>query len=423
MKIKNVDLGGVIIQSIIWLIFTSTSPFIFYKLIPYHPYKLLVFVGILAALIYFFKRKKIKNYDQSILIILLVQITACFIFFSYQQFHLGADFKYINLALQFITNLILYLFITSFFNIEKLVQYNIYVISTMALFGAFVFILLLAGFWRSFGSFQGPSWETQNFLLTTAGAVWQVENISVIRVGGFFDEPGTFAFYIIFALICNKLLGFSKTCEKILIFSGILTFSVTFFISLFFYYVIIYFKLKNLKYFLLSFLLLFYFNNYIQVNKSDSRILNVLSIMTIDRMSISDDSDKLIDGDTRSEPTKIAFSAFLKAPLMGHGLSVTERPNSEFYNLFLGANIFTPFAYHGLIGVIIFYLLYFFWTVQCYYIFFRNFDKIVFAAWFVITINLFQRPDAFIGSYGYFVFIFLITSTKILNQKIYEIIN
>jgi len=422
-KLKSLDLSGVIIQSIIWLIFTSTSPFIFYKLIPYHPYKLLVFAGILAAFFLFLKRKKIRIYDQSILAILSVQIFACFIFFSYQQFHLGADFKYINLALQFITNLILYLFITSFFNMKKLVQCNIYVISTMALLGALVFFLLLTGFWKSFGSFKGPSWETQNFLFTTAGAVWKVEDIFIIRVGGFFDEPGTFAFYIIFALITNQLLGFSRFCEKVLIFSGILTFSVTFFISIFFYFTIIYFKFKNLINIFLFLLFFIFFNNYIQNNKNNSRILNVISIMTFDRMSVSEDSDKIIDGDTRIEPTKIAFSAFLKAPLMGHGLSVAERPNSEFYNQFLGANIFTPLAYHGLIGAFCFYLLYFFWTIQCYKVYLRNFNKVVFAAWFIISINLIQRPDAFIGSYGYFVFIFLITSTKNLNKKINEIVN
>jgi hypothetical protein len=145
--------------------------------------------------------------------------------------------------------------------------------------------------------------------------------------------------------------------------------------------------------------------------------------MSIDRIAISNDNDKIIDGDTRSEPTKIALNAFLKAPFLGHGLSVTERSNSEFYNLFLGANIFTPFAYHGFLGVIIFYLLYIYWTIQCSTIYFNNFNKIVLASWFVITINLLQRPDAFIGSYGYFVFIFLITSTKSLNQKFYENLN
>jgi hypothetical protein len=402
------------------MIFTSTSPFIFYKLIPHHPYKILVFLGLLIISVSILLKKSITNFDYNIVLILLLQINACFIFFAYHQFKLGADFKYINLALQFITNLFLYIFISTFFNIKQLVQTNIYVIATMALLGALIFILLLTGFWRSFGSFQGPSWETQNYIFTTAGAVWLVENVSIIRVGGFFDEPGTFAFYIIFALICNKLLGFSDKCEKVLIFCGILTFSVTFFISLFFYYIIIYFKFKNLKYFIIFSLLLIFFNNYIQNNKNDSRILNVLSIMSIDRLLISNDSDKFIDGDTRSEPTKIALNAFIKAPFLGHGLSVTERSNSEYYNLFLGANIFTPFAYHGFFGVIIFYLLYIYWTVQCIKISLKNLNKIVFASWFIITINLLQRPDAFIGSYGYFVFIFLITSTKSLNQKFNE---
>lgn len=409
-----------IVQSIIWLIFTSTSPFIFYKLIPYHPYKLGVFIGLGFIIGFFVVKKKIRNFDRPIVVILGIQILTSVAFFCLHYFKLGADIKYINLAIQFITDLLLYLFISTYFDMLKLIKTNIYFISWMAFLGACVFVLLSLGYWHSFGSFIGPTWETQNYIFTTAGAVWQFENISVIRVGGFFDEPGTFAYYITFALLFNKLLDFSKRLEYTLILCGLLTFSVAFLISVTVYLVFLYLNLRNLKYFISLVFLVFLFLKLLDNNKSDSIFLNFISIMSVDRLLSSESDGKVISGDTRSEPTLLAMNAFLDAPLLGNGMSVSEQPGSNYYKMFIGANGFTPFAYHGIIGVSIFYFMYIYWTLFCFKMYIIRPNRILLGSWLVIFLNLLQRPDAFIGTYGYMVFIFLIYSVKQFQIKFHE---
>jgi hypothetical protein len=420
IRFKGFELKGVLIQLLTWVVFTSTSPFIFYKLIPFHPYKTAVFLGLVLIFISFFWLGLIKGYEKNILIILLLQFFFSTVFFLLHFFYLGVDFKYINLSFQFITNLVLYLFISSFFDVYKLIKTNVVFISLMSFLGFITFMLLVLGLWRSFGSFMGPSWETQNYLLTTAGAVWLVEDFSVIRVGGFFDEPGTFAFYITFALITNRLLNYNRFLEFVLIFTGLFTFSVAFFITVLFYYLINYSTWKNFKYLLSLSCFLFFSLFLIDKFKSESRTVEVISIISVNRFLSSEDDSKVIDGDTRSEPTLLAFAAFLDSPFFGHGLSISEQPLSKYFNKFIGANAFTPFAYHGIFGVVIFYGLWIYWSIICLKTLIRNPSRTLFSSWFIVFINLLQRPDAFIGTYGYFVFIFLIYSTKKYNEKFNE---
>ncbi len=379
-----------------------------------------VFAGLGLILCFFITSKKVKNFDKIIVGILVVQIIGSVVFFCIHHFKLGADIKYINLAIQLITDLLLYLFISTYYDLVKLIKINIYVISLMVVMGAGVFFLLLLGYWHSFGSFVGPTWETQNYIFTTAGAVWQFENISVIRVAGFFDEPGTFAFYITFALIFNKLLDFSSWLEYVLIICGLLTFSVAFFLSVTVYLLFLYLNLKNIKYFILLVLTVLLFLNYLDNNKSESRILNFISIMSVERLVTSESDDKVISGDTRSEPTLLAMNAFFDAPLLGNGMSVSDQQGSKYYKMFIGANGFTPFAYHGLIGVIVFYFMFIYWTLLIFKTFSVNPNRIIMGSWVVIFINLLQRPDAFIGTYGYMVFIFLIYSLKQFQIKLNE---
>lgn len=66
------------------------------------------------------------------------------------------------------------------------------------------------------------------------------EGIRVIRYAGFFDEPGTFSLFSIFALILNKVYFNDKNKELLLILVTIFTFSIAFYVTIFlflFFYV------------------------------------------------------------------------------------------------------------------------------------------------------------------------------------------
>ena len=52
------------------------------------------------------------------------------------------------------------------------------------------------------------------------------------RVNGFFDEPGAFAFWGMFALLFNKLMFDNKKLEIIIMVSLLFTFSAAYFVLL-----------------------------------------------------------------------------------------------------------------------------------------------------------------------------------------------
>lgn len=396
----------------IWLIFSATSPFIFYKLIPHHPYKVLVLIGLVLILFIFQFKGKIKGYNKIVVAILLIQTVYAILMAFYQQYNLGFDFKYLNLALQFVSDLLLYLFITSYYSVEKVIISNIQIIAFMCIGGVIVFFLVLGGYLHPFSIFRGPTWITKNYLLTVTGSEWNAGGITVMRVAGYFDEPGTFAFYITFALILNKLFSYSKKVERILIICGLVTFSVAFFISIVLYLILFYFSMKSIKYFALFFILGAIGLNYILKIKEESKLANTIYKISLGRLEINlDDESKVINGDTRTVVYEQAKIAFLDAPVFGHGLLVTEQPKSIYYNAFFGANILAPFAYHGIVGTLVFYAMYFYWTFITFFNRRKLLSRSIIAAWLIISINFFQRPDAFIGTYGYLVIIFLVYGT------------
>ncbi|MFK2266695.1 hypothetical protein ACIXMO_15990 [Bacteroides fragilis] len=76
--------------------------------------------------------------------------------------------------------------------------------------------------------------------LTTTNVFFDSEGIRVIRYAGFFDEPGTFSLFSIFALILNKVYFNDKNKELLLILVTIFTFSIAFYVTIFFYFLFFY---------------------------------------------------------------------------------------------------------------------------------------------------------------------------------------
>ena len=73
-----------------------------------------------------------------------------------------------------------------------------------------------------------------------------IEGKYILRIAGFFDEPGTMAFFLVFALLINKVVFNSKKNEILILISGFFTFSLAFYIIGFFYLLFFYFNFKSI---------------------------------------------------------------------------------------------------------------------------------------------------------------------------------
>lgn len=394
--------------------FTATLPFSFYLAIPHHPTKLLVAVG--GALMFFglLNRNKIYIGDRVIVVILLTQIIYSFIAaLLHEFFFLGLETVYINMAIQYMAIIIVYLYTNTFYSILKIGKSTVYIMVIMGVMGSLAFFLGAAGLlrvtsdWDTFDGSTGMNW-----ILTFSKNAYFSSNAVIIRIAGFFDEPGTFAFYLTFALLTNKLYHYSKKMEILLIISGLFTLSLAFYITLVFYFLLFYGNIRYFKEMILSATVILTVVLYINSAQDKSAINYFIYRETIGRLQpASEGSDKIMIGDNRSDLFRDSWSAFKRSPIIGHGMLSQSNPQSEFYNRFLGANLFSPLAQHGLLGTMFFFMHYFYFSFIVL-IRQKRLERNSFAAWVIVTVNLFQRPIVFGGIYAYFVIIILIEATK-----------
>jgi hypothetical protein len=400
---------------LVWILFTSVEPFQFYAIIPNHPYKILTFITTIFFLWKLVQKKVTINYNI-IIIIILTQLLYTILtigihLISLNSFAFEDTIIYFNLFLQLIVILIIYLFVKNFLSIRKLSLTFIKVIAIIAVLG-FISIIVIYIFNiqpYSFTTRQGNR-DISNFIFTfTTGRV--EDNFeTILRSAGYFDEPGTLAFYIIIALLLNKLYSFSKYFNYILIIAGFCTLSIAFIISIIFYIVI--FGLIERKYFFVITLttILLTMSFLIDTYKKENIIFAQLYNFTLYRLQADEDGDKYINGDNRSENMVYAYKAFIDAPLFGHGMNTHVNSKSE-YNGKVCCNPLHPLATEGIFGTLIYFSIFFSWGVYI----FKNgkVDYISLACWLIVLINLFQRPGFLQGPFGYFAFLLLLEATRL----------
>jgi len=400
---------------LIWVLFTSVEPFQFYSIIPYHPYKILVFLISIIFVLKLIKRNKIINFDFFIIVITLQAfysfLTIFIHYVSLNEFAFSDGEIYLNLFLQLVVILIIYLFIDKFYNFKNFSISFIRVLFVMTILGTIGVVLIYAINLQPFSySIREGNRDISNFILTFATGKIEDNYLTIIRSSGYFDEPGTFAFYIIVALLLNKLYGYSKKIEISLMILGFCTLSLAFLVSIFLYMLVFSIIEKKYIFLILLFGLIFSIFLLIYTLKDEDPVYKQLYELTIYRLQTDGtDSEQKFNGDNRSENIIYAYKAFINAPLFGYGMNAHVNPKSEFYGK-ICCNPYHPLATEGIIGVLIFFLLFISWFV----IIFKNgsIDFISLSAWFILLVNLLQRPGFLNGPFGYFVYILLIKATQ-----------
>ena len=415
---------------LVWILFTSVAPFEFYALIPNHPYKYLAAFVLAIMLIVMLLKKLTITIDLVVWIIIVQMLYSLITIFIHANSGVEFNFNedciiYINLFIQLLAVLIVYLYVVSQGLMRKLAISFICIMAIMSILGAIVFSLGLFANLKPFSSTLIPDHrEILNYIFSFAPseAVANFGSGSFIRVSGYFDEPGSFAFYLIFALLVNKLYDYSKNIERVIVVGGIFTLSLAFYISIFLYY--LYFSIIEKKFHVMAGCVAVLSIVIISVTalKDDSDLGASLYELTVYRIQPTERVDsKLIAGDNRSENLVYAWSAFTKAPFFGHGKNAHSSPNGEFFGK-LCCNPMHPFATEGIIGTLIYFLIFIYIIFSIFTK--RPFDLVSLGIFIILIANMLQRPGFQNGAFGYFIFIFILDAInwhkKQLGQKSIE---
>ena len=234
--------------------------------------------------------------------------------------------------------------------------------------GVVAFILVFVGILHPLISLAiDNSFSSVNFYgLTCSNSVYG----NFMRVGGFFDEPGAFAFWGVFALLFNKLTVDNRKLEIILIVSLLFTFSAAYFVVLPIYLVCFYStKLKTMILTLLILVpLIFVISKTLSSNSDFLRF-------TVERFS----GDRIYS--TRYDQADEAEAIFRKAPVFGiGGRNFGEQGNT------IADNPYEILAKDGVVGFVITYLPLLFVIVK----YWRRREVLFSSA--ILFIEYMQRP-------------------------------
>lgn len=197
-----------------------------------------------------------------------------------------------------------------------------------------------------------------------------------VRVAGFFDEPGAFACWGIFALLLNKLFVNNKKIEYILLLGLLDTLSIAYIVQAVLY-IVLFMGANRFKLVLII-------------------ILSVCSLQLLSSISPEfkentfgrfeyDETTKSFVGDNRSDLSAETSKIFINSPLFGVGARNLNML-SERKNQFFGANPYTPLARDGIVGLVISLLPFF------YILGLRKIDRKYKYAVLIILVGFLQRP-------------------------------
>lgn len=342
-------------------------PCVFYLIgwLPNYTINYLILFG--AALVYILARNHCRI-PKPIALLIFAQ---CAVWAIYSIIH-GFDTSYFTRILMLmITYLFLELQMSSGHH-EFIKTYNAWLVF-QAIAGTIGIVLVLLGILHPIFEFREMDMRPGYFFgLFTTNAYMD----GLIRNAGFFDEPGTLAFWGIYALLLNKLFVNNKKVELLLLFGLLSTLSLAYFIQLILY--LCFFYSGNWKK-AIVYILAFFVAIKVLASFNDQ-----MDAAIFGRMAYNEETGT-IEGDNRSQLMNVCWDIFKTSPLIGKGAENLIAISKETQQ-FVGANVFTPLASDGIIGQIIILSPFF------YLLTLRRKNKRFGWAFVILIVGFLQRP-------------------------------
>ncbi len=339
-------------------------------------------VWILALLIY--REGKLTLPNKSFNYIISIQIIFLFVWSVFLS-SISIRMQIIQLILGWIVT---FLFINSFqskYILKTFIKLNITSL-ILCIIGLFLVINQVIGL-HSTVKYQGD-FQIYNYIFFF---IKRTEETSLnLRVAGYYDEPGSFAYIVMFLLLLNRKYFMNKTYEYALLFLPIVTTSLAHIVTALVYLTLFYFKekvLRNIIFACVSLLLIFLLLN----NIKETAYGTYFWERTLGRIESIYNGD---DDRSRSGGLELGPQIFFSNPL-GTAPEVVEKK----YPAFVTETFWSPLIFYGILGFPIYYLLILYpWMKQ-----FERFSKQEVFILIIVSLNLLQRP-----SYLYPIYIVLL---------------
>lgn len=274
----------------------------------------------------------------------------------------------------------------------KFVKIHSWIMGIMAIGALLAFILVFAGILQplSYFSLQDGRFAA-SYGLTCTNSVFG----NVIRTAGFFDEPGAFAFWGIYALVFNRLFIKNRYLEYFLIIGLLTSLSAAYFVQLPLYVGLFYVLSKTTKnrllYVLLIAISVALLYNY---SKED----DIIARYTTERFENGEIQSKRVDY------TENAKRVFLNSPIIGNGANNVSKKGE------LEDNPYEILAKDGILGFIIIYM-------PLFIPFILTKNKEILFATIILFAGYLQRPFHINLMHFFHLYVFCLLSYQVYGSK------
>lgn len=278
-----------------------------------------------------------KSVPSAIKFLFFIQLLTFILYFF-----IYSDTSYITRCVYLITTFALLVIQTQRPKTE-FIDTNVSFMAIQALMGAVGFVLFIVGVLPVISTFIEFDGHTGQFygLFTTTVSIGRL-----VRVAGFFDEPGAFAFWGVVALLYNKLFVNNKKVEIVLIVGLVCTLSMAYFIQVTIYFLLFYRKKKS-DFFVYGLLFLILLVVVASISPEYNKSI-------FGRFQVDAETGRL-SGDNRTDLMLVSLDIWLSSPIFGIGANNVIEISKKMGE-FVGANPFVFFAADGIFGQLILWL-------------------------------------------------------------------
>lgn len=360
---NHIDKKGIIVVAAIFISLFCSYPYTFPRFFPTPPLTIVIVFELVSLALVCLTLKRKKTLPKTFAIICLLQIL---IFVALAIWHRDI-FYLMRFALYVVLTYFSLYIVHNTIGISKFVTINNVWITIQAVLSVVGFVLIVANIIHPLMVYYfEDSYGVDYFYgITTTNAI-----IGIIpRIAGYFDEPGAFAQWGMYALVLNKISPcYNKRIELILIFGLVFTFSLAYFLQLTLYLVL--FNYKYIKKFVLVLVVL---AGLVVISSKLIPEDSDLYFLTLRRFDMNAETN-------RDEPSKVAKAFFYKNPILGAGYTKLADSGVYFWD-----NPYETLASSGIVGAFALYL-------PLIVILLRYRKKSALPAVIILSVGYLQRP-------------------------------
>ena len=189
-----------------------------------------VILGLIIALaVLFFHRFTISKTAAQLGFLQLMQAAALLVLpFLHMSFGYGLDARYFSISFQILASLALFQILANANQVRFFANFWVNLHLVVGALGLMAFVGGIAFNLQPLSTFLDRPYF--DFGLTYTNVFYQVGSVTLIRVASFYDEPGTFAFYMTFSLLIARLYRMPRWKELWIIIFGLTSLSMAFFV-------------------------------------------------------------------------------------------------------------------------------------------------------------------------------------------------